>query len=104
MFRRPRARRTALLAALFLVHALPFLSRPALIGGDEPHYALMAHSLAVDGDLDLEEDYRRVEAGSPAAGRKIAGWRLDRHVRVATCRARTPRPRTAPPQSACGER
>ena len=80
MARRPRARRTALLAALFLVHALPFLSRPALIGGDEPHYALMAHSLAVDGDLDLEEDYRRVEAGSPAAGRKIAGWRLDRHL------------------------
>ena len=59
---------------------MPLLSRPALIGGDEPHYALMAHSLAVDGDLDLEEDYRRFEAGLPAAGRKIAGWRLDRHL------------------------
>ena len=80
MGRRARARRTALLAALFLAHSLPFFSRPALIGGDEPHYALMAHSLAVDGDLELEEDYRRVEAGSPAAGRKFAGRPIDRHL------------------------
>lgn len=72
--------RAAVLAGLFLLHALPFASRPAIIGGDEPHYALMAHSLAVDGDIQLSDDYREVELGSPAAGRKIAGKRLDRHL------------------------
>lgn len=67
-----------LVAAL---HVLPFAVRPALIGGDEPHYALMAHSLAADGDLVLEDDYLEVEAGSLAAGRKRAGEALERHVR-----------------------
>jgi hypothetical protein len=52
-----------------------------LIGGDEPHYALLAHSLAADGDLELEDDYAAVEMGSAAAGRKRAGQRLDRHLR-----------------------
>lgn len=66
---------------LFLVHALPFLSRPALIGGDEPHYALMASSIAIDGDLALEADYARVPEGSVAAGRKFAGKELDPHLR-----------------------
>ena len=26
--------------------------------GDEPHYLMIAHSLAFDGDLDLANDYR----------------------------------------------
>ena len=69
-----------LVTICFLLHALPFLSRPALIGGDEPHYALMAHAMAVDRTLDLEAAYRRVEAGSPEAGRKAAGRRLERHL------------------------
>lgn len=68
-----------LLAGLFVLHALPFLTRPALIGGDEPHYALMAYSLGVEGNVDLEPDYIAVEAGAQAAGRKFAGRRLDRH-------------------------
>jgi hypothetical protein len=71
-----------LLAAAFVLHLLPFAVRPALIGGDEPHYALMAHSIATDGDLQLRDDYEEVEAGSPAAGRKRRGEALDRHVRV----------------------
>ncbi len=54
--------------------------RPALIGGDEPHYALMAHSMAVDGDIELEDDYQAVEQGSSAAGRKRAGEKLERHL------------------------
>lgn len=73
-------RAKVLLGGLFLLHALPFLSRPALIGGDEPHYALAGHSLAIDGDVDLEADYLEVERGSKAAGRKFAGRRLDRHL------------------------
>ncbi len=55
--------------------------RPALLGGDEPHYALMAHSIAVDHDLDLRNDYAAVDAGSNAAGRKFAGRTLDPHLR-----------------------
>lgn len=68
-----------LLAAL---HALPFFARPALIGGDENHYALMAFSLGVDGDADLTNNYAAVAAGSPAAGRKRAGQELDHHTRM----------------------
>jgi hypothetical protein len=69
------------LAVALLLHVVPFATRPALIGGDEPHYALMAHSLAVDGDLELGDEYEKVAAGSVAAGRKRAGQRLDRHLR-----------------------
>ena len=67
--------------AIFLaLHLLPFAARPALIGGDEPHFALMAYSMATDFDLDLEDDYEEVEGGSKAAGRKRAGTRLERHL------------------------
>jgi len=71
---------TAGLVVLCLFHILPFVGRPALIGGDEPHYALMAHSMAVDRDLELENNYVAVENGSSAAGSRQAGKRLDRHV------------------------
>ncbi|MCH9651829.1 MAG: hypothetical protein K0U98_26610 [Deltaproteobacteria bacterium] len=67
-------------AGLLFLHILPFAVRPALIGGDEPHYALMAHSMAVDGDIDLENNYQAVEQGSFAAGRKRAGEKLERHL------------------------
>lgn len=75
-------RRRWLLVCLFLLHVVPFAVRPALIGGDEPHYALMAHSIAIDGDLELRDNYDEVEEGSPAAGRKRAGEDLDRHLRL----------------------
>jgi hypothetical protein len=83
--RHPRLPRTLLIAAL-LLHILPFAVRPALIGGDEPHYALMAHSIATDFDLALDDDYRAVEEGSAAAGRKRSGEALDRHLREANGR------------------
>jgi hypothetical protein len=72
---------TVLLILLFMLHALPWLVRPFLIGGDEPHYALMANSIAVDRDFDLAEDYLRIAEGSRAAGSKRAGTILDAHVR-----------------------
>ena len=75
----PLPRRWLLLA--LLLHLLPFATRPALIGGDEPHYALMAHSLAIGHDADLRDDYAAVAAGSAAAGRKRAGERLEPHLR-----------------------
>lgn len=71
---------TGLWVGLLLLHILPFAVRPALIGGDEPHYALMAHSVAVDGDFDLRDDYEEVASGSPAASKKRAGTELDHHI------------------------
>lgn len=74
-------RMCAWLLGLFLLHLLPFASRPALIGGDEPYYALMAHSIATDLDVDLSDEYAQVAAGSKAAGRKRAGQPLEPHDR-----------------------
>ena len=72
-----RLRSNVLLILLFVLHAAPWLVRPYLIGGDEPHYALMAHSIAVDHDIDLTQDYIRVAAGSKAAGaRDSAGAQI----------------------------
>jgi hypothetical protein len=76
----PRRAGPPVLALLLVLHVFPFVTRPALIGGDEPHYALAAHSLATDGDADLEDDYREVEQGSNAAGKRRAGTILDRHL------------------------
>jgi hypothetical protein len=73
-------RRASLLVLLFALHALPFAVRPAIIGGDEPHYLLMAHSIGVDGDMALEHDYETVVEGSPAAGDRFRGKTLDRHL------------------------
>lgn len=52
---------------LFLLVAAPFLVRPELVGGDEPHYAAMASSIAFDGDFDLRDEYAAVAAGTSAA-------------------------------------
>ncbi len=80
---RPRNQRYApWLILLLALHVLPFATRPALIGGDEPHYALMANSLGVDFDAQIMDDYAEVEAGSNAAGHKRAGIALVRHTRT----------------------
>lgn len=73
--------RRRFLPVLFLLHALPFFARPVLLGGDEPHFALIAHSLATDGDLELADDYGEVAAGSAAAGKRFRGKLLEPHVR-----------------------
>jgi hypothetical protein len=63
------------------VAALPFLVRPQLLGGDEPHYAVMAASLAFDRDTDVADEYRDVAAGTSfAAGRRFIGKTLDPHL------------------------
>ncbi len=66
---------------LFLVVAAPFLVRPELVGGDEPHYAAMAASIAFDGDFDLQNQYSEVARGeSAAAGRRFVGLELEPHL------------------------
>ncbi len=76
-----RGQARTLLAVALVLHVLPLAVRPALIGGDEPHYALMAHSLAIGGDVDLTDAYQAVAEGSNAAGRTFSGRVLERHVR-----------------------
>jgi hypothetical protein len=88
--RRPAWRRAAWLVGGFLLVALPTLTRPALLGGDEIHYALIARSLAADFDLDLLNQYREVQEGAPWAGRRQAGKILERHVRPARDGAELP--------------
>jgi hypothetical protein len=52
----------AFLATLAVYVALvPWLGRVWARSGDEPHYLLAAHSLAVDGDLDLTNNYAQAD-------------------------------------------
>jgi hypothetical protein len=68
---------------------LPFIARTWRATGDEPHYLLAAHSLVMDGDLDLANNYDRLDylafyfskdiirqVRTDAAGRQI----LDHHL------------------------
>lgn len=50
--------------------------------GDEPHYLLVTNSLLHDRDLELQEDYRRVEAGGADAGVWFRGVWLHHHTIV----------------------
>ena len=77
-----RPRYAPWLILLLALHILPFATRPALIGGDEPHYALMAYSLGVERDAHIANNYGEVEGGSNAAGHKRAGTTLVRHTRT----------------------
>lgn len=77
---RDASRRAATLVTLFLI-AIPFLVRPELVGGDEPHYAAMAWSVAVDGDFDPANQYAQSERGEvPSAGRRFLGKTIERHM------------------------
>lgn len=84
---RRRAARWSLISIVVILHLIPAVGRPNLIGGDEPHYALLVHSILADRDLDLEDDYREVAGGGVAAGAKRAGESLDRHVRLVNGRS-----------------
>src|SRR3970282_704451 len=46
-------------------------------GGDEPHYLLAAHSLVVDGDLDLRNNY-----GERHYASFYSEYYLNPHIRV----------------------
>lgn len=77
---RASARRAATLGILLLV-AAPFLVRPELIGGDEPHYAAMTWSVAVDGDFDPTNQYEQSRSGElPTAGQRFLGAALEPHL------------------------
>src|SRR4030095_1153605 len=53
---------------------------PQAARGDEPHYLMIINSILFDKDLQLQEDYRRVEQGGWEAGKFHHGRRLDNHT------------------------
>ena len=58
-------------------------ARYFLLNGDEPHYLLVAHSLAFDGDIDLfnnllQEDYRAFSDRPVSGYVKWKKWVLER--------------------------
>jgi len=65
-------------AALLVINlgSLKLLQEENTFKGDEPHYLLIAHSLIVDGDFDLANNYanKDYDAFMPS------GLKLDRHV------------------------
>lgn len=64
-----------------LLIAIPFLIRPELIGGDEPHYAAVAVSIAADFDFDPSNQYAESREGvRPSAGSRALGRPLDEHL------------------------
>jgi hypothetical protein len=66
------------LATLAIYAALvPWMGRVWTRGGDEPHYLLAAHSLVVDGDLDLRNNYAQRDYAS-----FYSEYYLNPHVRV----------------------
>lgn len=74
----------ALLAPLLFESSLSqrplHLGVPLVYSGDEPHYLIIIHSLILDGDLDLANNYAAVHKGSTQAGRHFAGVALQHHT------------------------
>jgi hypothetical protein len=50
---------------------------PHIFSGDEPHYLLSIHSVILDRDLDLANNYAAVHEGATHAGQSFAGSALD---------------------------
>jgi hypothetical protein len=69
----------ALVLALHLL-LLPFVARTWQTTGDEPHYLLAAHSLTMDGDFDLANNYDQLDYLNFYFSQDIVRQvRLDRH-------------------------
>lgn len=69
-----------IIVPLLLLFIAPFVQRPEIYAGDEPHYLIVANSLRLDGDLELKSDYPKVKAGETRAGKNFAGLALDHHI------------------------
>lgn len=53
--------------------------KPGTGGGDDMHYLLMVNSLLFEGDLQVQDDYRRVREGGLDAGYLAQGRFFDHH-------------------------
>jgi len=81
-----------LLSALLLIlFFAPFLVRTTVFSGDEPHYLMVANSIVLDHDLDLQDDYVAVANGSERAGAHFAHSTLDHHTVIVQTVDRRPK-------------
>lgn len=58
----PRKKIIILFLTAFIIYnlgSLIFISQGLVFSGDEPHYLLMSHSLLLDGDLNLKNNYNQ---------------------------------------------
>jgi len=58
----PKKKIAVLFLGAFLIYnlgSLTFISQGLVFSGDEPHYLLMSHSLLLDGDLNLKNNYNQ---------------------------------------------
>lgn len=63
-------------------HGWQMVSQHA-IAGDEPHYLMVINSILFDHDLDLRDDYARMDQGGLEAGARFQGdWVLDHQTIV----------------------
>lgn len=54
-------------------------SWPIATSGDEPHYLVIVNSILADGDVRIDPDFARIEAGSPLGGVRWRGQRFGGH-------------------------
>ena len=69
----------SLIPALILFF-VPFLLRPTIFSGDEPHYLMVANSITKDHTLNLRTVYDENAAGYSRAGKVFVGANLDHHT------------------------
>jgi hypothetical protein len=69
-----------LLVPALILFFVPFLLRPTIFSGDEPHYLMVANSIIKNHSLDLRKVYDQNAAGTPMAGKGFAGASLDHHT------------------------
>jgi hypothetical protein len=75
-----------LLMMIWAVSRLEFVPHQGLeivptqaISGDEPHYLMVINSILFDRDLEIKDDYKRVQAGGLEAGALFRGIRMWHH-------------------------
>ncbi|MCP5046082.1 MAG: hypothetical protein GY940_02850 [bacterium] len=61
---------------LFIIASFIMIEKGVLLGGDEPHYLVISHSIAKDGDLNVFNQYARDEY------REFIDHRMNHHARV----------------------
>lgn len=69
-----------LLGPALILFFVPFILRPTIFSGDEPHYLMVANGVLKNHTLDLRKVYDQHAAGSNMAGKPFIGVNLDHHT------------------------
>lgn len=65
---------------ILLLYFTPFLLRPLIGGGDQPHYLIVAGSILEEKSFNLRKTYENAAAGGAQAGKIFKGAPLDHHT------------------------